>query len=244
MASFFGEVVAQSYRYFDDEDEDLAQEMTCRKFSTSGSTSKVEKSLLLVAEGKLASVYTEIATQLQPVELLLAQTEGGASTEIGKIFRGPGYTAVTVDKDLSMVELNSLGELVLQMVDPSSAKLVCLTSRHISEYRGEGESDEGVVRCLSTKPFPSISTVKRLEVPNILTGLSAAILSVSAVKSIAASLLISYVDTLVVDSLTLHGFERVHELPCLQQAGLSKPANLSTALKKLKPNTISSNLYM
>ena len=25
MASFFGEVVAQSYRYFDDEDEDLAQ---------------------------------------------------------------------------------------------------------------------------------------------------------------------------------------------------------------------------
>jgi len=243
MATFFGEVVTGSYRYLDDEDEDALQDAVCRKISFSVNL-EAEAGLLLVGEGPLAAAYAEVCFRSKPCGQLKAQSLNGNESVIGKLFRGQGWTAVTVDKELSRGELSTLAEQILRLADPAATSVLCLTARHISDYRGEDDSSDSLVRCLSTKQFPKQDHIKSLEIPNILTGLSAAILSSAAVKGVPASLVVNYVDVLSVDSLALQGFQKIHKLPLPKDSKLTKPNNLAEALKSLHMFSDSINLYM
>ena len=59
MASFFGEVVTGSYRYIDDEDEDLIESAKAATFSLSEPL-LAEQKLLVFAEGELAVTFTQL----------------------------------------------------------------------------------------------------------------------------------------------------------------------------------------
>jgi len=240
MASFFGEVVTGSFRYFDDEDED-EQEVSCRSFSVT-SPPTLEKQLLVVADGQLSAVYLQLIAGKQKMGSLIAS--GHKNSEIGTIYRGSDWSGVACGGELQRAEYSTLANTILGLTTPPAA-VICLTSRHISEFRG-GEEDRGetIVRSLKTKTFPTVDKIKRLEAPNILTGLSAAILSIAAVKGIAACLLVNYVDVLTADSLSLQGFQDLHRLPLASSSALEKPTNLATELREARLTANPSNLYM
>ena len=114
--------------------------------------------------------------------------------------------------ELKQAEYSPAAKLVLSLTQ-SNTQVVCLTARHISEYRGEDYLDENpLVRCLATPSFPSNTTIKRLEVPNLVTGLSAALLSIASVRGMSALLLVNFVEMLSLDSLSLSGFQAIHTI--------------------------------
>ena len=59
MASFFGEVVTGSYRYIDDEDEDLIESAKAATFSLT-EPMVAEQKLLVFAEGELSVTFTQL----------------------------------------------------------------------------------------------------------------------------------------------------------------------------------------
>lgn len=241
MATFFGEVTTGSFRYFDDEDEDYIQDAESRAFSVS-SPCVLEKNLLLVGEGELSAVYLQLCADSQKVGSVIAT--GHRESEIGIIYRGENWTAVSCTGELHMAEFNSLANTILGMAEPT-ATIVCLTSRHVSELRGiEEERGETVVKCLHTKSFKSTDKIDRLEAPNILTGLSAGILSIAAVKGLAGGLLVNYVDVPNTDSLSLNGFQAVDKFPAVKASSLKRPTDLASSLKALRPTSHATNLYM
>jgi len=241
MASFFGEVVTGSFRYFDDEDEDEQQEVDYRSFSVTSPPTR-EKKLLIVADGQLSAVYLQLVADKQKIGSLNAI--GHKNSEIGTIYRGSDWTAVSCSTELQRGEYTILANTILGLTDPA-ATVICLTSRHISEFRGaEEERGETVVKSLKTKTFPTIDKIGRLEAPNILTGLSAGILSIAAVKGIPACLLVNYVDILTADSLSLQGFQNLHRLPVASSSSLKPATNLAAALKAVRLAASPSNLYM
>jgi len=238
MASFFGEVVTGSCRYFDDEDD----EEVLRTFSLSTTNLSAEPKLLILAEGKLPAVYMKLCTKTQEVASVVGAFEG-KSTKVGSIYRGSNWTVVTCEGDLKMGEYTPLATLLLTTLVEPSTNILCLTARHISEYRGDWEEDN-VVRCLTTHQFPTQTAIKRLEVPNLLTGLSAALVSLAAVKGLPAALVVNYVEVMDADSLSLSGFDAIHKLTGVNQAGLTRQNNIAHALKSLNQFANPSNLYM
>ena len=59
-----------------------------------------------------------------------------------------------------------------------------------------------------------------------------------------AAVAVNYVQVLTPDSLSLAGFNTIHQFSLVKQAGLTKPVNLPDALKSLKLLDNPSNLYI
>eukprot|EP00088_Acartia_fossae_P059050 TRINITY_DN6965_c0_g1_i11.p1 TRINITY_DN6965_c0_g1~~TRINITY_DN6965_c0_g1_i11.p1 ORF type:complete len:243 (-),score=39.15 TRINITY_DN6965_c0_g1_i11:191-919(-) len=242
MASFFGEVLPPRSRILDDEDLDAMEEGFCEEFKVT-SPPELEKNLLIVCEGSLPGVYTQLCfNNIQACGEILGKSSD-KEVSFGKIFRGSNWTVVTCEHDLKQQEFLNLGNTILGLMD-KGCQIICLTARHISEFRVEEMiEDESVVRCLSSKSFPATDAVKRLEIPNLLTGLSAAILSIAIVKGLPCFLLVNYVDLFTPDSMTLQGYQSIFKLKCLQESSLEKP-NVSEALKSRQLFRPSNNLYI
>ena len=84
MASFFGEVVTGSYRYIDDEDEDLIESAKADTFSFSEPL-EAEQKLLVFAEGDLSVTFT----QLLGLKLAtVSSTAGDLVSGLGLMRRG------------------------------------------------------------------------------------------------------------------------------------------------------------
>jgi len=242
MASFFGEVLPPRSRIIDDEDLDAIEEGYCDEFRVSCPPNK-EKNLLIVCEGKLSSIYSQLcSSESQMCGDLLAKSFN-QDVSIGKIYRGNDWTLVTCEQDLKQQEYLNLANTVLGLAD-GGCKIICLTARHISEYRvEESDQDETVTRSLISASFPEPEPAKKLEVPNILTGLSAGVLSISVVKGFPCLLLVNYVDVLTADSISLQGFQNIHKLKFIQECSLQKP-NIAEALKTKQLHKNSNHLYI
>eukprot|EP00088_Acartia_fossae_P023902 TRINITY_DN24883_c0_g1_i1.p1 TRINITY_DN24883_c0_g1~~TRINITY_DN24883_c0_g1_i1.p1 ORF type:complete len:249 (-),score=36.89 TRINITY_DN24883_c0_g1_i1:86-832(-) len=248
MASFFGEVVAESYRYFDDEDEDALEAVRGTEFSFSHVEPRSEEKLLIVTEGRLPSSYMDVcASSLKDVGSIIGRLDN-KEVKFGKVLRGDSCTVVEVEQDLRLEESHPLASLIVGLVANANTNMLCLTARHIRDYRGDvEEADNGcIVRFLSTKNFQNSNNLKRLEVPNILSGLSAAILSISTVRGIPAMLLVNYVEMLhCLDSISQVGFQSIHNLePVKACSAICQPTNLSAQLKSRRTFQDSSNLYI
>jgi len=244
MASYFGEVLPPRSRFLDDEDLDAIEEGFCEEFNISCQQEQKEKNLLIVSDGSLPSAYAKLNVQeAQACGEILAKSFN-KDICIGKIFRGSDWTVLTCEQDLKHQEFLNLANKILSIVD-DGCQIVCLTARHISEYRVEEQNieDSSIVRYLSSKSFKHSNIVSRLEVPNILTGLSAAILSISIVKGFGCYLLVNYVDMLTPDSISLQAFNNIHKLQQLQASSLQKP-NIAEALKNKRLNNLPNNLYL
>jgi len=244
MASYFGEVLPPRSRFLDDEDLDAMEEGFCEEFNISCQQEQKEKNLLIVCDGPLPSAYAKLSVQeAQACGEVLAKSFN-KDICIGKIFRGSDWTVLTCEQELKHQEFLNLANKMMSIMD-KGCQIICLTARHISEYRVEEQNieDSSIVRCLASKSFKHSNIVNRLEVPNILTGLSAAILSISIVKGFDCYLLVNYVDMLTADSISLDGFNTIHKLQQLQASSLVKP-NIAEALKTKKINNISNNLYL
>nr|ALS04513.1 proteasome assembly chaperone 1 [Acartia pacifica] len=242
MASFFGEVLAPRSRIFDDEDLDAIEEAYCEEFRLSSQQEK-EKKLLLVCDGPLPSAYSKICSAGGQSSGEILAKSFSRDVSIGQIIRGSDWTVVTCEQELKQPEFMILANTILELSEPG-CHIVCLTARHISEYRSEViDADESVVRCLASKSFPQSDSTKMLEVPNILTGLSAAILSISVVKDYPCYLLVNYVDLFTPDSISLQGFQDMYQLKSVQGSSLKKP-NIAEALKAKQFFKNTSNLYI
>jgi hypothetical protein len=242
MASFFGEVLPPRSRIIDDEDLDAQEEGYCEEFHVSCPPFK-EKNLLIICEGSLASVYSKLCCQeSQSCGDLLAKSFN-QDVAIGKIFRGSDWTIVTCEQELKQQEFLNLANTILGVAD-TGCNIICFTARHISEYRAdEIDHDEPLARSLASKTFPQAIPTKKLEIPNILTGLSSAVLSISVVKGLPCLLLVNYVDLLTADSISLQGFQAVHKLQLVQACSLQKP-NIAEALKAKQVYRNANHLYI
>jgi len=238
----FGEIVMPSCRYFDDEDEDALEDLQVREFNLSTELGG-EKKILVVAEGPLPTAYIQLCTADKEVATIHAK-HNNQESNIGTVYRGDDWTVVSWVGELNQSEYSPAAKLVLSLAQ-SETQIVCITARHISEYRGEDCGEENpLVRSLCTSSFPSNTLINRLEVPNILTGLSAALLSVASVRGMAALLLVNFVEMTSVDSLSLAGFQAIHSLQAVSGSKLSRPNNLAAALKARKPFSNPTNLYL
>jgi hypothetical protein len=106
MASFFGEVVTGSFRFFDDEDEDDMEAARMVQFSPTVAIGP-EEHLLIFADGELAAAFTRLlGVQLASVSSLADGAGGAAEVFVSGVFarffqlkclevvRGPGLTVV------------------------------------------------------------------------------------------------------------------------------------------------------
>jgi len=242
MASFFGEVLAPRSRIIDDEDLDAQEESYCDEFKISCAPFK-EKNLLIICEGKLASTYSKLGVEESQFCGDLLAKSFNQDVAIGKIIRGSDYTIVSCEHELKQQEFLILANTILGLAD-SGCNIICITSRHISEYRvDELDGEEPLVRSLASKSFAQSDAIKKLEMPNILTGLSSAVLSISVVKGMPCLLLVSYVDLLTADSISLQGFQSLHKIQIVQGSSLQKP-NIAEALKSKQLFKNTNHLYI
>lgn len=243
MASFFGEVLAPKSRIIDDEDLDAQEESYCEEFKLSFVCLFKEKNLLIICEGNLASIYANLGCDQSLLCGDLLAKRHDQDVAIGKIYGGTDFTIVSVERELKQQEFLILANTILGLTD-TGCNIICLTSRHISEYRVEElDGEEPLVRSLASKSFTQTDDIKMLEMPNILTGLSSAILSISVVKGLPCLLLVSYVDLLTADSISLQGFQSIHKIKMVQASSLQKP-NIAEALKSKQLFKNTNHLYI
>lgn len=257
MATFFGEVVAGSYRYFDDEDEDALDNARDLTFQLRDEVSEKEGRLLLVAEGRLAAAFLHLLLggggggDMQLVTEI--QTGGSSRRTVARIFRNGSCTVVYCGEGVvSHQDSLPLATIILSLVT-SQALVIPLTARHSSELQntealagsvGE-ELGSSLGLCLVTPKYAGPLPCSRLVQPNLVSGLSAALLTLAIVRGLAAVLLVNYVDVLAVDSLALAGFQALLKVPEVGGAGLSLPAHhLPHKLKQINLLAPDSNLYL
>lgn len=100
-------------------------------------------------------------------------------------------------------DLNYLARIT-ELIEPfikAAKNVYALTFNSSSTYKGE-EITETVYGCLIRGVNSKFETVKELEVPNIVTGISAGVISYCKFHKLEASAFIVYMESFILDSIT------------------------------------------
>ncbi|ELU11444.1 hypothetical protein CAPTEDRAFT_221592 [Capitella teleta] len=148
-----------------------------------------------------------------------------------------------------------LPELTFSLVDQSFSKLnlsnsrvIVLTSVSVSQYRSELISDDLQVpflRALKTDAETKHAFCPYLEQPNTIAGLSAQVLTLCQVKSVACCLYVVYSDLILPDQRTVRKFKDLEQIPTFKSFISVNSATADEQLAKLLDSKTKENtLYL
>jgi len=152
----------------------------------------------------------------------------------------------------STEDLNKVAEKLLGKFVNSRVSAVVLTSKNLTQYQSHAEeTPEVVTKWLKTSHWPaaagSLKLSDRLEQPNIVSGLPAALLTQAEFRKTPCVLVATYTDVDKSDSLTLRGLkEAFFQLDPVKKLSVVPVAdNLSSArLRQLFEQQDSGNIFM
>ena len=128
--------------------------------------------------------------------------------------------------------------------------VIVLSSDRLVNYQGyeECDNESPIQRCLISPTSPQCfeEPCRRLEQPNVIGGVAAAILTDRTFAGKPCLLVINYTDSENPDSITLGGFSSFFNVPLVKQLLSSVPcANSSERLKKLHSGPVlSGSIFM
>lgn len=159
-----------------------------------------------------------------------------------------------IPEELCPEDVNKFTGELLSLDCPRVSKnlsIVVLSSDHLSSYQCCGEDrgvDNPLQRCLISPSALKLFSppCKRLEQPNVIKGVAAAVLTACTFSQKHCLMLLNYTDSQKADSITLSGFSSLFNVNGLLQL-LNKVSNKTSLdrLKKLQSrSTGSENIFM
>jgi len=231
MASFFGEVVTGSYRFIDDEDEDLVESFKDNEFVLTEQVSK-EEGVLIFAEGEVASTFARMLFGDGKAELVGEVVTKEEERVVAEVVRGavPGATVVLVKRNVGQADSLALARLALAMSGDDCTTLA-ITARPSSQCIG---SSPQVSHCLTSSAFKSQKPCPLLPLPTLISGPSSALLTLAHMRGKPALMVVAWQELDTVDSLSMEGFRCLSSLDCLRKAKIAPPRDFSQALSKIR----------
>jgi len=205
----------------DDEDLDI-QNKKSYEVHISGELKNVE--LLVVTDTKISrdfiQVYLDIKEEVGQVTEATETAPTDDNEEALKSVRtiaklsqiAPQICHCDFSNEPTSDFVNQVAEKLMSKFPSPNLSVIVLTSKNVSQYQNSnddiGTVPEVVTKWLKTSKWPTsrLKPDDRLELPNIVGGLSAAILTRAEFTSKPGCLLVSYTDVDTSDSLTLKGF--------------------------------------
>ncbi|XP_038657434.1 proteasome assembly chaperone 1 isoform X1 [Scyliorhinus canicula] len=137
-------------------------------------------------------------------------------------------------------------EKVFGNIQKRNLEVIILSSCSVTEYKSPSSISNLTVpflRALKTSAFQETPHCPLLEQPNVISGLSAAVLSYCQVRQISAVLYHCYSDVTTLDSLTIEAFRPL--LACKSLVSFVKDTSRSAEILKqlVDVSKIQSNLY-
>lgn len=246
----------------DDEDMDTCQAKKSYEVEVSGKVDDVE--VLIVTNTKISrdfvDVYTDASNEVVGAvkETTTSQQEEGQETSVQQ-------TIATLKKLNNQVcrcdflsepgtdHLNGVAVKLLGKFVNAKLSVVVLTSKNLTQYQRGGhdieDTPEVVTKWLKTSKWAaaSLKPKDRLEQPNIIGGLPAALLTQAEFGKKSCCLAITYTDVDKSDSLTLRGLrDTFFKLDPVKKLSLVPVADkLSSArLRKLFEQQDNGNIFM
>lgn len=119
--------------------------------------------------------------------------------------------------EASPVQLFALTDKLFQYLPSDNFKVVILSTSHVSKFRTANKEALVVpfVRSLATDVENESTIFPKLEIPNIITGLPANVLSYCQIHNIPATLFVGYTEDTSADSINLAAFTPLLSAPML-----------------------------
>ena len=112
-------------RFIDDEDEDLMENSVRRSYSLTSEVAR-EEGVVVVAEGALATTFTELlGKEVARVAAVVAEGEG---REVAEVVKGDGITVVRMAREVEQGDAMAVARLVMGVVG-EACTMVLLTAR-------------------------------------------------------------------------------------------------------------------
>ncbi|XP_072369357.1 proteasome assembly chaperone 1-like isoform X2 [Scyliorhinus torazame] len=258
MATFFGEVLPVFSRAVEeeeeDEDEEIRRELEGRREITiqwcTGSRASTESSLdlsftcstFLIAVGQNAVGFLNSFVQCSGSWEII-----GAVTLWNERVKGTDTVnrQFPTDSSCLLYRLTS-NPMVFGNIQKRNLEVIILSSCSVTEYKSPSSISNITVpflRALKTSAFQETPHCPLLEQPNVISGLSAAVLSYCQVRQIPAVLYHCYSDVTTLDSLTIEAFRPL--LACKSLVSFVKDTSRSAEILKqlVDMSKIQSNLY-
>jgi len=230
MASFFGEVVTGSYRFIDDEDEDLVESFKNNDFVLTEQVSK-EDGVLVFAEGEVASAFGRMLLGDGKAELLGEIVTKEEERVVAEVVRGaPGATLVLVRRNVEQADSLALARLAFTLAGDCCTTLA-ITSRPASQCIGSSSLSS---HCLTSSAFKAKPPCSLLPLPTLISGPSSALLTLAHMRGKPALMVVSWQELDTVDSLAMEGFRCLSSLDCLKKAKMLPPKDFAQALAKIR----------
>ncbi|XP_059083780.1 proteasome assembly chaperone 1-like [Tigriopus californicus] len=158
--------------------------------------------------------------------------------------------ALDANPDLNYV--NDIGSKILELLE-TEAHIIILASDSLSNFKTvdlELDRQSDLLRKLVSDSWQESTSWSSpppppLESPNMVSGIPAALMTFAQFKKIPCLILINYVDSKTLDSITLQGFKKVFEIPLLQSFSPTIPQkNVEKRLRELISKVEQGNLYI
>jgi len=202
----------------DDDELDICQNKKSYVVEVSGKLGDVE--VLIVTDTKISrdfiQVYLDVSNQVGQV-IETTETPSDDNEDAKKCVQTVAKLSEITPKichcDFASLpapeHVNEVAEKLLSNFSNPKISVVLLTSKSVTEYHiSDDDPPEVVTKWLKTSKWPasSLKSGDWLEVPNIVGGMPAALLTQAEFTTKPGCMLISYTDVDSSDSLTLRGF--------------------------------------
>lgn len=257
----FGEVVLDrpGRRYNPDDLEDEHPISRCYELFFEGPKAQT----LILASNTVALGFSSLyfLTEGQKPDGKIVETlkdEQSTSREVCHIFTVTEGLIVCHDLDVNpdLNFVNDVGFKILELLD-TKASIIILASDRLSNFKTcnlEVDGQTSIQRKLVSNAWQenalsssssSWNHPQTLETPNMVSGIPASLMTFAQFKKIPCLILINYVDSTTLDSITLEGFQKVFEIPTMKPfAQIIPQKNVEERLRKLMSRVEQGNLYI
>ncbi|XP_014220246.1 proteasome assembly chaperone 1 [Trichogramma pretiosum] len=204
MVSYFGEVVHPSSRAFwndDDDDEAFHCHEDNLGFSINWTNEEpvtIKKFILI--EGQIVAEFT-LSCVLKDADIV-GNIENKSEKPVAKIYKIDDVYICVIDSNSDLTEAGELTKTLSHLLSKIE-KLYAITADHLSNLKSTEEIDsESTLKLLCSSKAAKENNFKDciLNQPNIVTGLSAGVLTYADIQDIFCIIYILYTDTFDLDS--------------------------------------------
>lgn len=245
MFSFdFGAVRETSSRAFVDldDDEDF-EEIPEKTFTNSFDMKHVTPSTIILTTTRMAEAFVHTHLSLNENSATLGKISTSSGDQIAT-YTEVSENIVNCNVNEHLLTPNDFNNFATAFCDavPLETKIIILHSK--TEPLASQFEDRSIIRCLKSKAWSNGNIGLPLEQPNVLGGVSAAVLTLSELKNHEAFLICCFSPVPDIDSMSLNGYRQFIPNVGIKELSLLDQHVIQSRLKGLYNKPSSNLLYI